>query len=48
MAVGGIAVVALAIGGLVLFMSTRSTFGKELPPTGFTAAHLEFIKLTKS
>ena len=43
MAVGGIAVVALAIGGLVLFMSTRSTFGKELPPTGFTAAHLETL-----
>ena len=41
MAAGGIAVVALAIGGLVLFMTTRSTFGKELPPTAFTPAHLE-------
>jgi len=41
MAAGGAAVVALAIGGLVLFMTTRSTFGKELPPTAFTPAHLE-------
>ncbi len=41
MGAGGIAVVALAIGGLVLFMTTRSTFGKELPPTAFTPAHLE-------
>ena len=38
---GGLAVVVLAIGGLVLFMITRSTFGKELPPTSFTPAHLE-------
>jgi len=41
MMAGGIAVVALAIGGLVLFMTTRSTFGKELPPTSFSPAHLE-------
>ena len=41
MAVGGFVVVGLAIGGLVLFMTTRSTFGKELPPTAFTPAHLE-------
>ena len=41
MAVGGLVVVGLAIGGLVLFMTTRSTFGKELPPTAFTPAHLE-------
>ena len=24
-------------------MTTRSTFGKELPPTGFTSAHLESL-----
>ena len=41
MAAGGIAVVSLAIVGLVLFMTTRSTFGKELPPTSFSPAHLE-------
>ena len=41
MAAGGVAVVALAIGGLVLFMTTRSTFGKELPPTGYSPLHSE-------
>ena len=41
MAGGGLAVVVLVVGGLVGFMVTRSTFGKELPPTGFTPAHLE-------
>ena len=41
MAAVGFAVVALAIGGIVLFMTTRSTFGKELPPTSFTPAHSE-------
>ena len=41
MAAGGFAVVGLAIGGIVLFMTTRSTFGKELPPTSFTVAHSE-------
>ena len=41
MAAGGFAVVGLAIGGIVLFMTTRSTFGKELPPTGYTPAHSE-------
>ena len=41
MTVAGLAVVSLAIGGLVIFMTTRSTFGKELPPTAFTPAHLE-------
>ena len=41
MAAGVLAVVVLAIGGLALFITTRSTFGKELPPTGFTSAHLE-------
>ncbi len=43
MAAGGFAVVALAIGGIVLFITTRSTFGKELPPTSFTPAHLESL-----
>jgi len=41
MAAGGFAVVGLAIGGIVLFMTTRSTFGKELPPTSYTPAHSE-------
>lgn len=41
MTVGAIAVVGLAIGGLVLFMTTRSDFGKILPPTSFGPAHLE-------
>ena len=41
MAAAGFAVVGLAIGGIVLFMTTRSTFGKELPPTGYTPAHSE-------
>ena len=41
MTAGVAAVVVLAIGGLVLFMTTRSTFGKELPPTAFTPAHSE-------
>ncbi len=36
-------VVALAIGGIVLFITTSSTFGKELPPTGFTPAHFESL-----
>ncbi len=40
---GGLAVVVLVIGGLALFITTRSTFGKELPPTGFTAAHFESL-----
>ena len=39
--IGGLAVAAVAIGGLVFFMTTRSTFGKILPPTGFSAAHSE-------
>ena len=43
MAAGGLAVAVIAIGGLVLFMTTRSTFGKILPPTGFSAAHLESL-----
>ena len=40
---GGLTVVVLAIGGLGLFITTRGTFGKELPPTGFTPAHLESL-----
>ena len=47
MAVGGVAVVGLAIGGLVLFMTTRSTFGKELPPTSVTPAHSEAFPQAK-
>ena len=43
MVAGGVAVAVLAIGVLVLFMTTRSTFGKELPPTGFSPAHLESL-----
>lgn len=35
--------VVLVAGGLLLFMTTRSTFGKLLPPTGFTPAHLEYM-----
>ena len=45
MSVGGLAVVGLAIGGIVLFMTTRSTFGKELPPTSVTPAHSEAFPL---
>ncbi len=41
MAAVGFAAVGLAIGGIVLFMTTRSTFGKVLPPTGFSPAHSE-------
>ncbi len=41
MSVAGFALVGLAIGGIVLFMTTRSTFGKELPPTSYTPAHSE-------
>ena len=41
MAATGFAVVGLAVGGIVLFMTTSSTFGKELPPTGVTSAHSE-------
>ena len=45
MAAAGFAVVGLAIGGIVLFMTTRSTFGKELPPTSVTPAHSEAFPL---
>jgi len=41
MVLGGFALVGLAIGGIVFFVTTRSTFGKELPPTSFTPAHSE-------
>ena len=43
MTFAGIAVVGLAIGGLVLFMTTRSDFGKILPPTSFSPAHSESL-----
>ena len=43
MAVGGLAVAGVAIGGFVFFMTSSSTFGKTLPPTGFSAAHLESL-----
>ncbi len=41
MAVGSLAIAGLAVGGIVFFMTTSSTFGKELPPTGYTPAHSE-------
>jgi len=34
---------AFAIGGSLLFITTRENFGKELPPTGFTPAHSESL-----
>ena len=40
---GGLAVLVLAIGGFALFMVTSSTFGKILPPTGYTPAHRETL-----
>jgi len=43
MVAGGIAAIVLVIGGLTLFITTRSTFGKELPPTSFTPAHSESL-----
>ena len=43
MAVGGLAVAGVAIGGLIFFMTSSSKFGKTLPPTGFSAAHLESL-----
>ncbi len=43
MAVGGLAVAGVAIGGFVFFMTSSSTFGKTLPPTGFSPAHLESL-----
>ena len=43
MAGGGLAILALAVGGFVLFMTTSSTFGKTLPPTGYTPAHRETL-----
>ncbi len=43
MATGGLAVAGVAIAGLVFFMTTRSTFGKILPPTGYSPAHSESL-----
>ena len=40
-AAAGVAVTSLVVAGGVLYMTTRTTFGKTLPPTGFSAAHLE-------
>jgi hypothetical protein len=37
----GFTVTSVAVIGVVVFMTTRSTFGKILPPTGFSAAHFE-------
>ena len=45
LAAAGFTVTSLAVAGIVLFMTTRSTFGKILPPTGFSAAHLESLPL---
>ncbi len=45
MAAGGLAVLVLAIGGMGLFITTRSNFGKELPPTGYSPAHMESLPL---
>ena len=39
----GFTVTSVAVVGAVVFMTTRSTFGKILPPTGFSAAHLESL-----
>ena len=41
MVAGGIAAIVVVVGSLTLFITTRSTFGKELPPTSFTPAHSE-------
>ena len=40
---GGALVVVLAVGGFLLFITTRSDFGKELPPTSYTIAHSESL-----
>ena len=45
LAAAGFTVTSVAVVGFVVFMSTRSTFGKILPPTGFSAAHLESLPL---
>ena len=41
----GFTATTVAVAGIVLFMTTRSTFGKILPPTGFSPAHLESLPL---
>ena len=38
---GGVAAIVLVVGGFTLFITTRSTFGKELPPTSFSPDHSE-------
>jgi len=40
---GGIAAIVLVVGSFTLFITTRSTFGKELPPTSFSPAHSESL-----
>ncbi len=45
LAAAGFTVTSVAVVGVVVFMTTRSTFGKILPPTGFSAAHLESLPL---
>lgn len=43
MVAGGLAALVAAVGGLALFMATSSTFGKILPPTGFTPSHIDSL-----
>ncbi len=40
---GGVAALVLVVGSLALFITTRSDFGKELPPTSYTIAHSESL-----
>ena len=40
---GGVAAMVLVVGSLALFITTRSDFGKVLPPTSFTTAHSESL-----
>ena len=43
MIAGGVAATVLVVGGLTLFITTRSTFGKVLPPTSFSIGHSESL-----
>ncbi len=45
LAAAGFTVTSVAVIGVVVFMTTRSAFGKILPPTGFSPAHLESLPL---
>ena len=40
---GGVAAIVLVVGSIGLFITTRSDFGKELPPTSYTIAHSESL-----